>query len=236
MAIAFEILATVSIKHTARTEAPLSTTQKPTKYGSARGDEFASRRDVPQVEAASPLAQPRSEAAARPEAASSGYAAIDQHSRRGRQTSSKWHPTYVLLSSTRRAFTYKLKSLGEVSPPCLSPHYSLYGSEYALDQRATLTWFSYQNLNRLTRSVSIQVLFNLCHRMSTRPELAAFIQENAVLETVFDDTRKVCHRCWRRAENTTGPQAEMPPQQNDVLHVPDYKKAPNTAALCLSRL
>ncbi|RVE44598.1 hypothetical protein evm_010736 [Chilo suppressalis] len=52
------------------------TAQKPTKYGSARGDEFASRRGVPQVEAASPLAQPRSEAAARPEAASSGYAAL----------------------------------------------------------------------------------------------------------------------------------------------------------------
>jgi hypothetical protein len=68
--------ATVSTKHTARTEAPLSTAQRPTKYGSARGDEFASRRGVPQVEAASPLAQPRSAAAARPEAASSGYAAI----------------------------------------------------------------------------------------------------------------------------------------------------------------
>ncbi|CAH2097765.1 unnamed protein product [Euphydryas editha] len=76
-----------------------------------------------------------------------------------------------------------------------------------------------------------------------QPELVAFIQDNAVLEVVFDNTRSLCHRCWQRAENLKKaairppPVQEVPeePQQHnvDAIHVPEYSRAPNTPRHCI---
>ncbi|KAG7298778.1 hypothetical protein JYU34_017203 [Plutella xylostella] len=52
-----------------------------------------------------------------------------------------------------------------------------------------------------------------------QPEIAAFIQQNAELEVLFDNTRSVCHRCWQRAVNAARPPvaAEVPeaPEENE---------------------
>ncbi|RVE40306.1 hypothetical protein evm_015044 [Chilo suppressalis] len=68
-----------------------------------------------------------------------------------------------------------------------------------------------------------------------QPELTAYIQDHALVEVVFDNTRRVCHRCWQRAENAIRPPPpvqevhEEPQQQTvEVIHVPEYSRAPNT--------
>ncbi|RVE47698.1 hypothetical protein evm_007687 [Chilo suppressalis] len=73
-----------------------------------------------------------------------------------------------------------------------------------------------------------------------QPELTAYIQDHALVEVVFDNTRRVCHRCWQRAENAIRPPPpvqevhEEPQQQTvEVIHVPEYSRAPNTPRHCI---
>ncbi|XP_063634874.1 uncharacterized protein LOC134805513 [Cydia splendana] len=72
------------------------------------------------------------------------------------ETLYKWSKIYKELTKEKQiadflpdaTSAYRLKSLGEEIPPCLTPHSNLYGSEYAFDHLTTLTWLIYQNLKR----------------------------------------------------------------------------------------